>query len=143
MAKRLALGYLAVASVAILTLFMAGPHPVSWLLAPVVMGLPVSLVSLAVSREGRLGRLRTPLAILFVLLQLGAAGILVFDGSGVNGVFGLPLSLHFLLLFIWLGPLLVTTLSYAWLFSELGIDESLLRRIAEIRVARESGTEPR
>ncbi len=133
MAKRFSLGFLTVASLAILVIFFVELPALSWLFAVVVMGFPIALVTMAVSRDGRLGRLRVPLVVLFAMLQCGVIGVLAFDGSGITGFYGLPLSLHFLLLLIWLGPLCVTTLSYAATFSELGIDDELLARLEQMR----------
>ena len=134
--KKLALGFLTVASFSILVILFLELRALSWLFAVLVMGFPIALVALAVSRDGGLGRLRVPLAALFAMLQSGVIGVLAFDGSGITGFYGLPLSLHFLLLLIWLGPLLVTTLMYAAMFSELGIDDELLGRLEQIRSER-------
>jgi hypothetical protein len=134
--KKLALGFLTLASLAILVILFADVRALSWPFAVLVMGFPIALVALAVSRDGRLGRLRLPLVVLFVMLQCGVIGVLAFDGSGITGFYGLPLSLHFLLLLIWLGPLSVTTLAYAATFSELGIDDELLGRLEQMRSER-------
>ena len=131
--KKLALGFLTVASFAILIIFFIDVRALSWLFAVLVMGFPIALVTMAVSRDGRLGRSRVPLVALFAMLQCGVIGVLAFDGSGVTGLYGLPLSLHFLLLLIWLGPLSVTTLTYTATFSELGIDDELLGRLEQMR----------
>ena len=133
MVKRLSLGFLSVASLAILVIFFVELRALSWLFAVLVMGFPIALVTLAVSRDGRLGRLRLPLVVLFAMLQCGVIGVLAFDGSGITGFYGLPISLHFLLLLIWLGPLCVTTLTYAATFSEFGIDDELLGRLKQMR----------
>ena len=133
MAKRLSLGFLSVASLAILVIFFVELRALSWLFAVLVMGFPIALVTLAVSCDGRLGRLRLPLVVLFAMLQCGVIGVLAFDGSGITGFYGLPISLHFLLLLIWLGPLCVTTLTYAATFSEFGIDDELLGRLKQMR----------
>lgn len=131
--KRLALGFLTGASLAILILFFLDVPALSWLFAVLVMGFPIALVTLAVVRQGRLGRLRIPLLILLAMLQCGVIGVLAFSGSGRTGPYGLPLSLHFLLVLIWLGPLSVTTTVYAAMFSELGIDDALLERLEQLR----------
>ncbi len=137
MAKRLALRFLTVAPFAILAIFFFTPAALSWLFAVVVMSFPIALVTLAVSRDGGLGRrLRLPLLALFAMLQLGVIGVLAFSESGVNGFFGFPISLHFLLLLIWLGPLCVTTITYAVTFSELGIDDALLEQLDQLRTTR-------
>jgi len=139
MSKRVALAFLTAASFSILSTFFIDARALSWPFAVLVMGFPIALVALAVSHDGRLGRLRVPLAVLFVMLQGGVLGVLVLSGSGISGFFGLPLSLHFLLLLIWLGPLGVTTVSYAALFSELRIDDELLDRLEQMRRDREAG----
>lgn len=130
--KGLALGFLTAASLAILTIFFLDLPSLAWIFAMLVMGFPIALVVLAVVRDGRLGRLRGPLLMLSAMLQCGVIGVLAFSGSG-RSVYGLPLSLHFLLLLIWLGPLCVTTLVYAAMFPELGIDDALLERVAQFR----------
>jgi len=139
MAKRLALGFLTLGPLVILGMFFFTPAALSWLFAVVVMSFPIALVTLAVSRDGGVGRrLRFPLLALFAMLQAGVIGVLVFSASGVNGFYGFPLSLHFLLLLIWLGPLCVTTITYAVTFTEFGIDDELLDQLKTMRRDRES-----
>ena len=75
------------------------------------------------------------------MLELGALGVLAFDRSGTEGMWGFPLSLHFLLLLIWLGPLCVTTLAYAATFSQLGIDDTLLERLEQLKRERQDREE--
>lgn len=133
--KGLALGFLTGASLLILGVFFVEFPGRSWLFAVLVMGFPIALVTLGVVRQGRLGRLRIPLLILLAMLQGGVLGVLVFSGSGRTGLYGLPLSLHFLLLLVWLGPLCVTTTVYAATFSELGIDDGVLERVEQLRLA--------
>ncbi len=70
------------------------------------------------------------------MLQVGVVGVLAFSASSVNGFFGFPISLHFLLLLIWLGPLCLTTLTYAVTFPELGIDDALLEQLDQLRTTR-------
>jgi hypothetical protein len=106
------------------------------------MGFPIALVSLGVARNGSLGRLRWPLLVLLAMLQCGVVGVVAFTGSGQTGAYGLPLSFHFLLVLIWLGPLLVTTLAYAAMFSELGIDDALLERVEQFRRERSVDGDP-
>lgn len=136
MTKRLALGFLTVAPFLVLLIFFFDLGAATAVFAPLVMAFPIALVTLSVNRDGRLGKLRGPLLALFVMLQAGALGVLAFDRTGATGPLGLPLSLHFLLLLIWVGPLLVTTLAYAATFSELGIDDGLLERLARMKRSR-------
>lgn len=143
MAKRLALVFLTIAPFAILSISFLDSRAATMVFASVVMAFPIALITLAVSRAERLGTLRGPLLALFVMLQTGAIGVLAFDGAGTIGPFGFPLSLHFLLLLLWLGPLFVTTLAYAATFSELGIDDELMQRLVQLRRRRRSEEELR
>jgi len=134
MATRLALGFLTASSLAILLVLLLGLQALSWLFAVVVMGFPIALVAVAVSPGGRLGRVRIPLLVLLVMLQVGVIGVLAFSGVETAGPLGLPVSLHFLLVFVWLGPLVITTVSYAATFEDFGIDDALLERLEKMRV---------
>ena len=138
MAKRLALTFLGTAPLAILLLFLFDVRALSWLFTLLVMGFPVALIALGVSRNGRVGRVSLPLLVLAAMLLFGGLGVLYFNGSEISGPFGLPLSLHILLVSLWLGPLLVTTLTYAATFSDLGIDDELLGRLKQMRREREA-----
>ena len=143
MAKTVALGFLSVAPFTFLVIFFFDLPAATAVFASLVMAFPIALVTLSVNRHGHLGKLRGPLLALFVMLQAGAIGVLAFHRTGATGPFGLPLSLHFLLLLVWLGPLLVTTLAYAATFSELSIDDDLLDRLAHMRNSRHDDGELR
>ena len=137
MARRLALWFLTAGPLAILVIFLFTPEALSWFFAVVVMSFPIALVALGVSHDGGVARrLRFPLLALFSMLQVGVIGVLAFSESGVNGFYGFPLSLHFLLLLIWLGPLCLTTITYAVTFPELGIDDELLERLDQFKTRR-------
>ena len=138
MSKRLALGFLTLAPIIVLGLLLTTPMWGRWLLAVVAMSFPIALVTLATARGDGVGRLRAPFVVLFLMLQAGAVGVLVLTGSSSGGLAGLPTSLLFLLGFVWLGPLLVTTVSYAVFFPELGIDDALLEQLDEIREHRDA-----
>ena len=133
MAKRLALGFVGVASLTVLFFFLVAVPGSTWAFAVLVMGFPIALVTLAVSRDGAVGRLWIPLVALFASLQTGVLGVLVYTGSVGSGPLDLPPSLVFLLAFVWLAPLVITTVSYAVLFGELGIDDELLARLDSLR----------
>lgn len=140
MATKLALAFLTFSSIVVLVVLLFDLAALSWLFATAVMGFPIALVALAVSRHDGLGRLRIPLLILLVMLQAGGIGVLALGDSPVTGWYGLPLSLHLLLLLVWLGPLVITTVAYAATFGELGIDDALLERLEKMRAdARDGG----
>lgn len=135
--KRWTLVVLTFASLAVLLVLVYPVPALAWVFAPAVMAFPVALMALAIGSErGRGGRLAVRLWILLAMLEGGALGVLAFSGSRATGLAGWPLSLHFLLLLIWLGPLLLTTLSYAATFSELGIDDALVERLERMREER-------
>ena len=129
MARHLALGFVMLASIACLVIFFVNSQSGDWIFAFLVMAFPIALVVLAVSRNGKLGSLRIPLLLLCIMLEGGALGVLLLNNSFVDGPFGLPVSLYFLLICVWCGPLLVTTVTYAITFSEHVINEETLQRL--------------
>jgi hypothetical protein len=142
MAKRIALIFLGTAPLIVLVLFFVDLRALSWLFTILVMGFPIALVALGVSRNGRMGRVAWPLLVLTAMLLLGGLGVVFFNGSKISGPSGFPLSLHILLVLLWLGPLLLTTLTYAATFSDLGIDDALLARLEGMRRERQRGNLP-
>ena len=129
MARHLALGFVMLASIASLVIFFVNSQSGDWIFAFLVMAFPIALVVLAVSQNGKLGSLRIPLLLLCIMLECGALGVLFLNNSIVDGPFGLPVSLYFLLICVWCGPLLVTTVTYAITFSEHVVNEETLQRL--------------
>ena len=131
MARHLALGFVMLASIASLVIFFVNSRSADWIFAFLVMAFPIALVVLAVSRNGKLGSLRIPLLLLGGMLEGGALGVLFLNNSIVDGPFGLPASLYFLLICVWCGPLLITTVTYAITFSEHVVNEETLQRLEQ------------
>ena len=143
MAKAAALGFLTLASAGLL-LALVAPLPdalSSWGFPALVMAFPVAVVAVAVSRNGRVGRIGLFLLVLLAMLEVGVLGAVWLTGSTANGPAGLPVSMHLLLWLVWLGPLFVTTLSYAATFDELRVDQELLDRLDRLRREHARGDE--
>lgn len=151
--RRLALGFLAAASPAVLLASFAGGPAAAWTFALLTAAFPVALMALGAlgpirasaggpvwsnaARRGRLGRAAWALAALLVLAEGTAAGVLLLGGGGAAGTLaGFPPATLILLAGVWLLPLPVATLAYAWSFDETGIGpEHLTRLRARLREA--------
>ena len=135
MVKSAALGFLTLAS-ACLLLTLVAPVPkvlASWGFPALVMAFPVAVVAVAVSRRGRVGRIGVFLLVLLAMLEAGVLGAVWLTDARIDGPAGLPLSMHLLLWLVWLGPLFVTTISYAATFDQLRVDSELLARLDRLR----------
>jgi hypothetical protein len=151
--RRLALGFLAAASPAVLLASFAGGPAAAWTFALLTAAFPVALMALGAAspirpsaagpigsnaaRRGHLGGAAWALAALLVLAEGTAAGVLLLGGGGVAGTLaGFPPATVVLLAGVWLLPLPVATLAYAWTFDETGIGpEHLTRLRARLREA--------
>lgn len=111
MAHRPALALLALAALASL-LGLCWSSPASpWLAAFAGAGLPVALIGLGASRNGRLGPLRFPLALLFILLLGILFALLVLPDGGPDAG---PLPLGTALMLFVLVPLSFVVVSWAY-----------------------------
>lgn len=139
MARALSLLFLAVASPLILVLFAVPLPGAGPLFALLVMGYPVALVALAVSRNGRLGPLGIPLLILLIFLEACTVGMLLARGRVLDGpwIGGLPLGAAIQLYGLFLAPLLLVALVYALTFDRFEMREEDLDRIEAYRRANE------
>ncbi len=121
MARRAALVFLGLAAPAVLVSFVVPGPAAGVLFAVLAMAFPVALIVLAVARDGRLGGLGPPLALLLVLLEGGVAAMLLLRGRVADGpwIGGLPAATAVMIYGLWLAPLVVVALAYA-----LGFDRS-------------------
>lgn len=144
--RRLALGFLAAASPAVLLASFAGGPAAAWTFALLTAAFPVALMALGAlgpirasaggpirssaagpvrsdgSSRGALGRAVWALAALLLLAEGTAAGVLLLGGSGTGAsLAGFPLATVILVAGVWLLPLPLATLAYAWCFDETGI----------------------
>lgn len=132
--------------------FLPGP-PTAW--APWALGMGTATVMVAASalgaaRAGRgLGRLRVPLALVFLILAGGfAVALRVPPPDPANPVLflGLPAGAAVVLLGIGLLPLLVLPVAYALTFEATTLSAADLERVrragAEFRAARAAASRP-
>lgn len=135
MARPLALVLLALATLASLAAFLGSPLA-PWLAALGGATFPVSLIALGAARRGRLGplegRLRLPLALLWLLLAGGLAAVLALPAGGPD-VAGLPLATALMIFVLVPVPLLGLGLLYALSFNRLGVREEDLDRMRRLR----------
>ncbi len=132
--RTFSLGFLTVASVAILAVFVAP----GWASGGVVfVGLasmfPVGLMVLGAQRDGRLGPVAPVLAALLVVLLGTAAAMLMLRDTVETGpwLWGMPLATAFQLVGLFVVPLMIVSWGYAWTFDRWALrDEDLteLRR---------------
>ena len=135
MARKLSLAFLAIASPVMVVLFLL---PWSWaevVFSVLVMGYPVALIVIAVSRNGRIGPLGIPLLALLIFLEACAIGMLVLRGHVTDGPWfgGLPPAAAIQLYGLFLTPLLVVALTYALTFDRFEMKQEDLDRIEELR----------
>jgi hypothetical protein len=115
--------------------FLPGP-PTAW--APWALGIGTAVVMVAASalgaarRDGALGRLKLPFALVFAILAGGFALVLSLppvDAADPALFLGLPTGAAVVLLGIGLLPLLVLPIAYALTFDEMTLNEADWERI--------------
>lgn len=106
-----------------------------------VLAFPALLIALGAVRRGHLGLLAAPLLLLTLLLEGGFIAMLVLSGrpDPAGWWLGLPPSTVVMLLGLWLVPLVLVSLVYAWHFERFGLTNRDLRRIRECARRRVSG----
>ncbi len=131
MARPSALALLALATLASLAAFLGSPLA-PWLAAFGGATFPVALIALGAAQRGRLGTLRLPLALLWLLLAGGLAAVLTLPAGGPD-VAGLPLATALMIFVLVPVPLLGLGLLYALSFGRLGVREEDLDRMRRLR----------
>ncbi|HEX6200661.1 MAG TPA: hypothetical protein VF150_10380 [Thermoanaerobaculia bacterium] len=133
MARRFALAFLAAASPAVLLASFAGGPAAAWTFALLTAAFPVALMALGAASPRRpLGRAAWALAALLLLAEGTAAGVLLLGGNGTGAsLAGFPLATVVLVAGVWLLPLPLATLAYAWCFDETGITSEHLAVLRE------------
>lgn len=123
MARRIALGFLAASSPLVLLTFLVRIPAGEVIFAVLATAFPVALIALGAHRTGRLGPLLWPLAVLLLILEAGLVAMLVFRGQVLElpWVGGLPLATAVQFYGLFLLPLALVSLSYAWTFDHFGL----------------------
>jgi hypothetical protein len=132
LARSSALVLLALAALAALAAFGFGPPLAPWLAAFAGASFPVALIILGALRQGRLGGLALPLALLWLLLAGGLATILVLPHGGPDFL-GLPLATAIMVFVLVPVPLLGLGILYATGFDRHGLREEDLERMRRLR----------
>ncbi len=119
MVKRWVLGLLAVSSLAILVASLAGGTTAQLAFAYLAAAFPAGLMLLGIDKNGRPGAALWPVLALLLVLVLAVAGMLAFRGqiAGAPRLFGLPPAAAVQLFGLFLAPLVVVALGFAWTFS--------------------------
>lgn len=151
MAKRYSLlallaGTLAIAA-AYASAFLPGPPP-AWAAWAMAMGTAVVMVAstaLGAARNGKIGRLKIPFALVFLVLAGGFALALGLPAETADAplFLGLPIRAAVVLIGIGLVPLLVLPVAYALTFEEMTLSEEDLARIREAAKALQAASAPR
>ena len=126
MAKRVALTFLAVSSPLILLTFVVGTAAGEVLFALLAVAFPVALIALGAQQRGRLGPLGWPLLALVLILEGCVIAMLVLRGHVVDApwLLGLPLAAAVQVYGVFLLPLPLVALAYAWAFERLGLRQT-------------------
>jgi len=132
LARSFALVLLALAAAAALLGFCSGLPVGPWLAAFAGATFPVALIALGVVRQGRLGGLGLPLALLWLLLAAGLGAVLGLPHGGPD-VLGLPLATAAMIFVLVPVPLLGLGGLYAARFDRHGLSQEDLDRLRRFR----------
>jgi hypothetical protein len=133
-AKRLALIVLTLSFPTLLLTFFFEGEPVQAVFCFLVMTLPVALMVLGASRGGEIGSLLGALLALWLVLEASILTIFSLTGSEAElWVGGFPVATAMMLYGIWLTPLGLVALAYAWTFSRSGLTQQDLERVRRFR----------
>jgi len=130
MARRSALLFLGLASPAMLVCSSAEGFVAELCFVLLVMAFPAALITLAVARNGKLGPLLAPLAVLTLMLEGCGVAMLLLRGQVLDGPWfgGFPVGTAIQVYGLWLGPLLLVALAYGLTFDRWELREEDLRR---------------
>lgn len=139
MAKRFSLaallaGTLAIAAAYASSLLPGGaPGWAAWAMAVGISTVMVASMALGAARNGKIGKLKLPFALCFLILAGGFMTVLALpESADATKVLGLPLRSAIVLLGIGLLPLVVLPVAYALTFEEMTLDDADLERIRQV-----------
>ena len=133
-AKELALIILTLSSPILLVTFFFDGELAQVVFCFLVMTFPLALMVLGASRNGQIGSLKWALAVLWIVLETSVLSILALGLSGRDLWIGaVPLATAVMLCGIWLTPLVLVALAYAWTFSRSGLSPKELEKVRRFR----------
>lgn len=141
MTERLALIILVLLSFTVLVCLLLGGPATSVLFGIAGFGFIPALIAVGACRRGKLGSLGLPLALIMILLEGSLIGIFLCTGPVQQEEWwcGLPPATALMLFGLWLAPLLLVSLVYAWHFERFGLTSDDLARIRALSHNREAG----
>lgn len=119
MATKISLGFLAIASPAILLALLVGTRTSEWTFAVLAAAFPIPLIALGAGRGA--GALRVGLVALLVFYEACLLGALALHGRDAPWLLGLPLATALELYGAFLAPIPVVGLLYARTFERHGL----------------------
>lgn len=127
-ARTLALGVLSLAAPLCLALFVWQVPGQATLFALAVGAFPCALMLLGATRDGRGGPAKWPILLLWMVLSAVLMGLLLLRGHGVDGPWwgGLPAAMALQLYGLFVLPLCISSLGYAWTFRRWNLDDDAL-----------------
>ncbi|CAN5776685.1 hypothetical protein BH23GEM11_BH23GEM11_18120 [soil metagenome] len=150
-ARKWALGAIFASAVAIvlayLSAFLPGGSPTwaAWLFMTGMSVMMVATMALGASRNGSIGKLWIPFALVLVILLAGFGAVLAMppaDPADPTLWLGLPPRAAIVLFGIGFLPLLLVPVSYAWTFSELTLAPGDLDRVRDEALRARGETPP-
>jgi hypothetical protein len=133
-AKKLALIVLTLSFLTLLLTFFFEGKPAQAVFCFLVMTLPVALMVLGASRGGEMGSLFWALLALWIVLEASILTIFSLKGAEAEiWIGGFPAATAIMLYGIWLTPLGLVALAYAWTFSRSGLSRQDLERVRRFR----------
>ena len=131
--KKAALLFVGLSAPAILLTFLFESSFSGWVFALLGTALPLVLIVLGASRDGRLGPLLVPLLAVFVLIEGSVVAMLALRGQVLTTpwVGGLPLATAIMLYVAFLAPLPLVALAYALTFDRFALREEDLQRLRD------------
>ncbi len=143
MAKKAALGATGSAAILILVSFLQDAAWARWTFGLLAMAFPVLLMIIGAAGKGGLKPLSRILALLWIVLTACLCAMMLLSGADQPRLLGLPVSGAILLFGIWLAPLALVSLGYAWTFERFGVQEEDLERIRNLNRKGHKETEPK
>lgn len=151
MVKRAALSAIFLSTLAVAAAYAAAflpggaPEWANWLLA---MGIAVALTAtmvLGAERNGRIGKLAIPFALVFLVIAGGfglALALPASEGPGAALWLGLPVGAAIIMYGIGLLPFFIVPVAYALTFDEMILSEADLERVRRAAIALREQPEP-